>query len=85
MGPAVKEQRFQVVAAKADVGGCRLAMDDATELFPLWVKNIDSARATAIHVSDRVDLPAIRGAGLGTGEVRKYPVGRIWPRRKSSI
>jgi hypothetical protein len=42
--------------------------------FPCGSQNIDSACATAIHVSGSVDLQAIGSAGLGTGEVRKYPV-----------
>src|SRR5882672_11587655 len=52
-------------------------MDDATELLSLWIENIDSSRAAAIHVSGRVDFHTIRTARLRPGEVSEHPVGLL--------
>jgi len=73
----VKKQRLQVVTAEADVGRCRLAMDDATELLSRGIENIDSTRTAAIHVSGRVNLHAVRAARLRTSEIREQPVALL--------
>src|SRR5262252_11035439 len=44
-GPAGEKQRFPVLAAEADIGGRRLAMDDAAEFLALRIEHIDSACA----------------------------------------
>src|SRR5258708_36488149 len=74
---AVEKQRLQIVTPKAYVRRCRLAMDDATELLSLWIENIDSSRAAAIHVSGRVDFHTVRTTRLRPGEVREHPVGLL--------
>src|SRR5262249_8547770 len=58
---AGEKQRPQGITSKADVGGCRLTMDDATELLSLRIENIDSSRAAAIHVSGRPYKAGPRG------------------------
>jgi hypothetical protein len=42
--PAGEVERFPVVAAEADIGGRRITVDDAAELFALWIKDVNAPR-----------------------------------------
>src|SRR5215469_10262770 len=47
----VKNDVFRLSPTEGDVGRCRLATADATELLSRGIENIDSTRTAAIHVS----------------------------------
>jgi hypothetical protein len=64
-----------VVAAKSEVGGRRRPMDDAAQLFAMWVHDPKPARSTAIDIPSDIDLHAIGNTGLAAVQINEDAVG----------
>src|SRR5215831_11319004 len=72
---AGEEQGLPVVATEADVCGCRLAMDDPSELLALGVEDVDAARTAAIDIAQRVYFHAVGHARFRPAKVGEHPIG----------
>src|SRR6202030_3943773 len=60
-----------VVAAKSEVGGRRRPVDDAAQLFAVWIHDPKPARSTAIDIALDIDLHAVRNPGLAAAQINK--------------
>src|SRR5260221_2541823 len=77
VAPAGEKQSFPIVATEPDISRRRLAMDDATELLPLRIENIEPTGAAAIDIAGRVDLHAVGATGLRTAQAGAHAVGLL--------
>src|SRR6516225_5782698 len=75
VGAAGEIEGLPVISAECDVGGCRLAVHDATEFLATWIHDPDAARAAAIDIAFDVDFHAIGHTGLVTAQISEHPVG----------
>src|SRR5215467_15808121 len=74
MGPARKVEGFPVLTPKGEIGGRGRPVDDAAQLFALWIQDPYSPGAPTINVAFPIHLHAIGHAGLAATQVGKDPV-----------
>src|SRR5262249_56262738 len=77
MGAARKVEGFPVLTPKGEIGGGGRPVDDAAELFALWIQDPYPPGASTIDVAFPIHLHAIGHAGLAATQVGKDPVSLL--------
>src|SRR5262245_21524686 len=65
-------KRFPVIAAKGDVRGGGMPMDDTAEFPASRVNDVKTSGAAAVDVALSIDLHTVGHTGLGAGEIHEH-------------
>src|SRR3989442_6092984 len=68
-------KRSPIIAAKGDVGGGGLSVDDAAQFPALGINDVETACAAAVEVALGVNLHAIWHARVGAASIHEHAAG----------